>query len=503
MNVKQNRSPVLKNGARKRRSSSPDMFDNSFEIVEGTPESTVPEECNAKERIVDNVDKISTGMKTKVYDAGKADCTRGRILSPVQNFRPPAAAASGLKSSSQWSLASSLRSTADTGNVRVNSLLKNAAGVSRCDTSRMTCTASETQAIYTLNTSVKNNDTPSPTYSGPFYGLSEQVWTIVQQAKSIKCLYQWQMDCLKKALSTDRNLLYSLPTSGGKTLVSEILMIRELLCSKKHCLYVLPYVSIVQEKVRTLSPLAVALDFAVEEFAGNRGSVPPRKRKSKNVIYIATLEKAHGIVNSMMEQGRLKEIGLVVVDEIHIIGETGRRGATLETLLCKLLLAPASPRIIAMSATIGNMNELSYFLKVINNQLTINEIQIIDYISFFTGNTQADVFSGDFRPVQLREFIKVGDSLLEVNDNHRRRDNILEPARMLSAPVAAIRQMDPDGLGMLVAEVVPDHCCLVFCPTKKNCESVAQLISRTLPKSILEYKTNEKRQLRQALQVCI
>ena len=51
------------------------------------------------------------------------------------------------------------------------------------------------------------------------------------------------------------------------------------------------------------------------------------------------------------------------MDEIHIVGE-GRRGATLETLLCKLLLAPTSPRIVAMSATIGNINELSYFLKV-------------------------------------------------------------------------------------------------------------------------------------------
>ena len=55
--------------------------------------------------------------------------------------------------------------------------------------------------------------------------------------------------------------------------------------------------------------------------------------------------------------------GLVVVDEIHMVGE-GKRGATLETLLCKLLLAPISPRIVAMSATIGNINELSYFLKV-------------------------------------------------------------------------------------------------------------------------------------------
>ena len=55
-----------------------------------------------------------------------------------------------------------------------------------------------------------------------------------------------------------------------------------------------------------------------------------------------------------------------MVDEIHIIGD-GRRGAILETLLCKLLLAPISPRIVAMSATIGNISELSYFLKVKKN----------------------------------------------------------------------------------------------------------------------------------------
>ena len=165
-------------------------------------------------------------------------------------------------------------------------------------------------------------------------------------------------------------------------------MVREILCNKNNCLFVLPYVSIVQEKIRTLSPLATALQFAIEEYAGHTGSCPPRMRKSERVMYVATLEKAQFVINFLMEEGRLKEIGiisfqltgvfvqhtkrvsplfassgLVVVDEIHIVGE-GRRGAMLETLLCKLLLAPASPRIVAMSATIGNISELSHFLKV-------------------------------------------------------------------------------------------------------------------------------------------
>ena len=52
-----------------------------------------------------------------------------------------------------------------------------------------------------------------------------------------------------------------------------------------------------------------------------------------------------------------------MVDEIHMIGE-GRRGGLLETLICKLMLMPVSPRIVAMSATVGNIEELSIFLKV-------------------------------------------------------------------------------------------------------------------------------------------
>lgn len=62
---------------------------------------------------------------------------------------------------------------------------------------------------------------------GPFFGLPDRVRQLYREVKGITELFPWQNACLNsEAVQAKKNLLYSLPTSGGKTLVAEIIMLQ-------------------------------------------------------------------------------------------------------------------------------------------------------------------------------------------------------------------------------------------------------------------------------------
>ncbi|XP_027453631.1 helicase POLQ-like isoform X3 [Zalophus californianus] len=303
---------------------------------------------------------------------------------------------------------------------------------------------------------------------GPFYSLPSKVRDLYVQFKGIEKLYEWQHTCLTlNSVQERKNLIYSLPTSGGKTLVAEILMLQELLCRRRDVLMILPYVAIVQEKISGLSSFGIELGFFVEEYAGSKGKFPPIKRREKKSLYIATIEKGHSLVNSLIETGRIGSLGLVVVDELHMIGE-GSRGAILEMTLAKILYTSKTTQIIGMSATLNNVEDLQEFL-------------------------QAEYYTSQFRPVELKEYLKINNAIYEVDC---KAENGITFSRLLNCQYSdTLKKMDPDHLVALVTEVIPNYSCLVFCPTKKNCENVAEMICKFLSKEYLKQREKEKHEV--------
>lgn len=174
------------------------------------------------------------------------------------------------------------------------------------------------------------------------------------------------------------------PASAGKSLVGELTAMHVAAECGKDALIILPYVSIVEERFRALEPLSARLGLTLEIYAGPRGRFPPVVRRTSRTLYIATIEKAAGIIDAFAELpgAGLGNLGLVVVDELHMLGQ-GDRGATLEMLLHKALRR-AGPGLaaIGLSATISNLTEVATFLDAI-------------------------VFDEAFRPVTLKEMIKV------------------------------------------------------------------------------------------------
>jgi hypothetical protein len=90
--------------------------------------------------------------------------------------------------------------------------------------------------------------------SHPVYGLPRQLVANFTRL-GIKSIYPWQKHCLlgPGILKGEKNLVYSAPTGGGKSLVADVLMLKQVLADRDaKAMLVLPYVALVQEKVRWL-----------------------------------------------------------------------------------------------------------------------------------------------------------------------------------------------------------------------------------------------------------
>lgn len=198
-----------------------------------------------------------------------------------------------------------------------------------------------------------------------------------------------------------------------------------------------------------LQDLSRSSGIRVEGFFG--GHTAPGGFENSDIA-ICTIEKANAIVNRLLEQKNIDAIGMIVVDEVHLISDSNR-GYILELLLTKILFCSrklnANIRVVAMSATLPNA-------KLIQNWL------------------DAEFYQTDYRPIELREMIKIGTHIYS---------NSMNPIRELLKDEYAIIENDPDHIARLCIEtIVNSAAVIVFCPSKDWCEKLATHVAQNIYK---------------------
>ena len=187
------------------------------------------------------------------------------------------------------------------------------------------------------------------------------------KSQGFEKLYPPQADCVKSGLLDGQSLLVSAPTASGKTLIAMIAILDYLSKNNGKVIYLSPLRALAAEKFSEFKKLEkVALGKKVKVSISTGDFENFEKNLEKSDVLILTNEKMDSIIRHGAEW--VEEIGLVIADEVHLIGDENR-GPTLEMILTQLKLLEKKPQIVGLSATITNSDEIADWLncKLVKN----------------------------------------------------------------------------------------------------------------------------------------
>jgi helicase len=151
----------------------------------------------------------------------------------------------------------------------------------------------------------------------------------------------------------------SLATGAGKTTLAEI-GIDKALGHGERAIYLTPLKALAEEKVTTWKGRWP--NHKVGIFTGDyESSAVPIAYRDADVL-ICTYERLDGILRHWQRHlGWLSQLGLVVVDEFHLLMDPGR-GPRLEGTISRLRRVNPFCRVIGLSATVSNHSQLADWL---------------------------------------------------------------------------------------------------------------------------------------------
>ncbi len=170
-------------------------------------------------------------------------------------------------------------------------------------------------------------------------------------------LWPSQREAARRSTDVTDDLVVALPTSAGKTRVAEIAALMTL-SSERRVLIVTPLRALSAQTERSFRKTFAPLGFSVSSLYGASGlSVGDEDALRTREIIIATPEKLDFALRS--DPSLIDDVGLIVLDEGHMIGPSERE-IRYETLVQRLLRRAdaGERRIVCLSAILPSGDEL-------------------------------------------------------------------------------------------------------------------------------------------------
>ncbi|MGB3907787.1 MAG: ATP-dependent DNA helicase [Methanomethylovorans sp.] len=249
----------------------------------------------------------------------------------------------------------------------------------------------------------------------------------------IEQLYPPQGDAIGKGLLEGKNIVAAIPTASGKTLIAELAMLNSITKGGK-ALYIVPLRALASEKMdRFLKFRQIGIKTGI-----STGDFESRDEwLGSNDIIVATSEKTDSLLRN--ETSWMQDITVIVVDEVHLL-DSANRGPTLEVTMAKLRKLNPKAQIIALSATVGNAQEIADWLK---GGLVLSE----------------------WRPTELLEGVYYADTI------------------NFEGSQKPINNMSSDsGINIVMGTLEEGGQCLVFENSRKNCVGFAKKLNRYVEK---------------------
>lgn len=184
----------------------------------------------------------------------------------------------------------------------------------------------------------------------------------ILQEHGILELFPPQEDCLNAGVLDGNNIVLASPTASGKTLIAELCALKHVLDNNGKVIYLSPLRALASEKFEEFKKYT-----SIKKVDGTKISVGISTGDFDSAdnwlerydIIVTTNEKADSLLRHRAKW--MDNISAVIADEVHLLNEA-ERGPTLEIVIARLLQVNPSIQILALSATINNVDEIAGWL---------------------------------------------------------------------------------------------------------------------------------------------